>query len=168
MHSQSGFTLVEALISIGILAVSVMVPISIVAQSFFAAQASRDQTTAVYLAQEGLEGVRNIRDTNVLSGLPWTTGLNGCFGVNGCQINVLGGTVTTCGSSGCDWLRLDEDDTWQYGYSGSWPVSIFRRHIYITQHVPGREIEVESVVSWQRGLFSKTISSSAFLYNWEN
>jgi len=61
-----GFTLVETLVAIAILAVGVAGPLVIVSQSITVARLARDQLTAINLAQEAIEFIRHKRDTTDL------------------------------------------------------------------------------------------------------
>src|SRR3954462_3848275 len=61
-----GFTLLETMVAVSLLAVAIVAPMSLTAQSLASAYYARDEVTAFYLAQEGLEVVRNIRDNNIL------------------------------------------------------------------------------------------------------
>lgn len=62
-----GLTIVESLVAISILVVSVLGPLVIVSQAFKISFFARDQITALYLAQEGIEFVRNLKDKNSLT-----------------------------------------------------------------------------------------------------
>ena len=80
------FTLIEALVAIAILLIAVVEPLSLTANSVKNANFAKDQITSFYLAQEGIEFVRNKRDTNVLNGLTgtnWLSGLENCLHDNG-------------------------------------------------------------------------------------
>jgi len=63
--NASGFTLAEMLVSVFILVVAVGAPLTAAVRGITLAQTSRHRTEATFLAQEGLEAIRNIRDTNV-------------------------------------------------------------------------------------------------------
>lgn len=58
----SGFTLIETLVAIAILSVAVTAPLFTADRALVAAEIARDQLTASYLAQEGVEYVRAMRD----------------------------------------------------------------------------------------------------------
>lgn len=92
-RSEGGFTLIEALVALSIIALAVIGPLSLAATSLSAAQVARDQLTAYYLAQEGIEIVRNVRDTDRLNGATqWTDGWFNCFnsGSGDCAVRVDG------------------------------------------------------------------------------
>ncbi len=59
---SSGFTLIEALVAIAILTISVAGPLVTASRAIVAAQNTSNQLTATYLAQEGIEDVRAMRD----------------------------------------------------------------------------------------------------------
>jgi prepilin-type N-terminal cleavage/methylation domain-containing protein len=65
---QSGFTLIETLVAIAILMVAIAGPLDIAEKGLIAADNSRDQTIAAYLAEDMMEYVKNIRDGNILAG----------------------------------------------------------------------------------------------------
>ncbi|MDR3571013.1 MAG: type II secretion system protein [Candidatus Pacebacteria bacterium] len=64
---QKGFTLIETLVAISLLMLAVVAPMSLAAQSLTAAYYARNQVTAFYLAQEGIEIVRAVRDANIIA-----------------------------------------------------------------------------------------------------
>ena len=69
-----GFTLVETLVAISIFTLSILGLISILASSVSDINYAKQKIVAGYLAQEGIEHARNIRDTHVLydaSGTGW-------------------------------------------------------------------------------------------------
>lgn len=62
-----GFTLIETLVAVAILAFAVTGPLFTASRALVAAEIARDQLTASYLAQEGVEYVRAMRDTEYLA-----------------------------------------------------------------------------------------------------
>ncbi|MFZ2983820.1 MAG: prepilin-type N-terminal cleavage/methylation domain-containing protein [Minisyncoccia bacterium] len=81
-----GFTLIETMIAVTILTLSVSGPLFTASRAIVAAQISRDQLTASYLAQEGIEYIRMMRDDEYLALYPpaagasaaaWTSFLTG-------------------------------------------------------------------------------------------
>jgi len=92
-----GFTLIEALVSISILALAIIGPLSLASTSMAAAQIARDQLVAFYLSQEGIEIVRNQRDTNRVDGAhTWYYGwLNTCNSTEGKCATIVDGSEST-------------------------------------------------------------------------
>jgi len=88
---SGGFTLVETLIAIAIFSVSIVALMSVLAQGISDTGYARKKTVAGYLAQEGIEYIRNMRDSYVLynkqTSKTWTqfeTKLTSCNQTNKC------------------------------------------------------------------------------------
>lgn len=62
----TGFTLVEALVAISIFTTSILGLMTILGSGISDTNYAKNKITAEYLAQEGIEYVRNLRDTSVL------------------------------------------------------------------------------------------------------
>lgn len=69
-----GFTLIETMIAVSILSLSVAGPLYTASRAIVAAEISRDQLTASYLAQEAAEYVRALRDDQYLAQYPPAAG----------------------------------------------------------------------------------------------
>jgi len=77
MHkNNSGFTLVESMIAVGLIVTGVVGVLTLVSRSIGFNGLAFNRLTAANLAQEGIEIVRNIRDTNWINGLAWDNGLS--------------------------------------------------------------------------------------------
>lgn len=162
--TERGFTLIESLVAIAILITAILGPMSIAANSIASATYARDQATAFFLAQEGLEYVRNVRDTNALARVDWLTGLSACVS-SVCVVDSPINTINAC-SGACPVVRYDST-TNVYGYDMTWARTNFTRTIAITSTVPGREIIVSSTVAWQRSaLAPRSITINETLFNW--
>jgi len=90
---EKGFTIIEIVVSIFILTVALVGIFTALSIVVIATSDSVDRLTATYLAQEGMEIVRNIRDTNWLKiknepggGHSWIDNL----GVNGANVCASG------------------------------------------------------------------------------
>jgi len=66
-QKQRGFTLIETMVAVSILSLAVAGPLVTASRAIVAAQTARDQLTASYLAQEGIEYVRALRDEAFLA-----------------------------------------------------------------------------------------------------
>lgn len=113
------FTLIETLVAVTLLTFAVVGPLTAANRGLVVATTARDQLTASYLAQEGIETARLIRDDDYLSNYPATTGnawntflghVSGCGRGNNlayCQIDPIAAPTTvyacSCNAGGtCD------------------------------------------------------------------
>ena len=64
---KKGFTLIETMVAITVLMTAIVGPMEIASKALFSSYYARDQITAYYLAQEGIEIVRAKRDSYVLA-----------------------------------------------------------------------------------------------------
>ena len=71
-----GFTLIEVLVGTAILGATLLGPVTLLTTSFMKNEASADKLTALYLADEGIELIRRIRDNNILAETNWREGLS--------------------------------------------------------------------------------------------
>lgn len=170
-----GFTLIETMIAISMLAVAIVAPMSLASRSLMTAYYSRDQVTAFYLAQEALESVRAIRDGNVLQ---YSQGTNTDL-LNGIPVGLdfvidtrTNQTWTTCTAN-----ALKSDGTF-YGYGTDpclasetgWIPTAFRRVVH-ADYVAGttNEIRLTVTVTWSSGgLPQRSFTMQENLYRWVN
>jgi len=108
--TMRGFTLIETMIAVTILTIAIAGPLMTANRSIVAAQSARDQLTASYLAQEGIEHVRAIRDNNYLAAY-YAGGLN--ISTTAWN-NFLTASVNQCRSAECSL-----DPTLPIGYGSS-------------------------------------------------
>lgn len=72
---KKAFTLVETILAISILSVVIVTAGSLATSSIRIGGQNLHQFTAFHLAEEGIEVVRHLRDSNWLQNRPWTYGL---------------------------------------------------------------------------------------------
>ena len=72
---KKGFTLIEIVVAIFLLTVGTMGAFSLIQQTIAFTSIASAQLAATYLAQEGIETIRNIRDSNFLANSTWDNGL---------------------------------------------------------------------------------------------
>lgn len=157
---KNGFTIIELIISIFILSVAVVGIFSAFSIMTILTSSSKDRLTAAYLSQEGLEIVRNIRDTNWLNidtcvpgdvcPFAWLDGLDMCN--NGCQADYTATSMSPWTGSDADYLNINEDGFYVYGSESSLRPK-FKRKIIITPVEdaggnPDHIIKIEVQVSW--------------------
>lgn len=76
MHSRRAFTLIEVIIAIAVLGIALVAAIQIAISSNRLASNLMHRFTAHHLAEEGIEIVRTLRDTNWMKNLDWRTQLD--------------------------------------------------------------------------------------------
>lgn len=72
---MKGFTLIEIIVATFLLTVGTAGAYSLIQKTIIFTSISASQLQASYLAQEGIEIIRNIRDTNYLEGDLWDDGI---------------------------------------------------------------------------------------------
>lgn len=187
---NKGFTIVETLIAISILAIALTGPLAIISQSLRSSYFARDQVTAHYLAQEAIEFIRNKRDRNGLQQLSANDWLSGITTSTDTSENILnevnssinkahlvrtsnGYSIRKCTPNGnvdCPPLKYNAEDR-IYGDDSSFTDSIFTREIVMAKS-PGdadakREIIISVRVSWNAPSTNNSIVIDEHLYNWQ-
>ncbi len=164
--NTKGFTLIEGMVAISILAISVTAPLMIAQKGVASAIYARDQITAFYLAQEAVEYIRNMRDTNRITGSAgWLDGLSLCFDTGAgekCTIDARYSdpftnpqAILSCPLSGCQPLLFDTTEG-IYGYGSGWQQTKFTRTISISTPNSPKEAEIAVTISWNTNLFTPT------------
>jgi type II secretory pathway pseudopilin PulG len=162
-----GFTLLETIVAVTVLTFAIMGPLELAARSIGLAVVSKNQITAFYLAQEAMEYVKNKRDSNFLApSSNWLTGLDGCFGVNGCYVDVPNDGISVCAGS-CPVLKYDNNGLYYNYFSGN--DTVFTRTVKINTPVSGNpnEAKVQIIISWIEKLNSKTLTLEDNIFNWK-
>jgi len=170
--TNNGFTIVESLVAIAILVLAIMATASAIQTGISSYIFSKDQIIAFYLAQEGFEQIRNIRDENRLENQPWLTGISAssgdpCYFGNTCIIDpVVSSIPTRCSAPGsCPVLRQDTSSGF-FGYNLSWPVTIFTREITLSP-INANEISILVTISWSKGIINRQFSARENILNWQ-
>jgi prepilin-type N-terminal cleavage/methylation domain-containing protein len=173
-----GFTLVETLVAVTILATSVAGVMTIAFQGLRGAQLARDQLTASYLAQEGVDLIRAWRDQNYLadplglSSTPgnWDIGFDECLEADGCSVDAtqLTSAPADCNVT-CPFLNFQESSgLYSYQSVGGWAQSGFRRTITLSSTDPDAYYMVDVTMEWQTGSISRSFTLSEPIMNWQS
>ena len=186
-----GFTLVETLIAVSIFSVSLVAVMAVLGSGISNTNSIKQKMTASYLAQEGIEYIRNMRDTYVLysssASTGWTSFNNkvfpacvgyGCF-VNADNLDYGDNTepindgvkviLISCNSANCSNGALSYING-KYGFSGE--DSGFTRKIIMTKIISPdgtinpNEVKVSSTVYWTQGSGPQSVTFSENLFNW--
>lgn len=155
IQKKSGFTIIETLVAIFILLITTTGPLTFAQSGLRASFLARDQVTAFYLAQEPIEMLKNIRDTNQIEANPnWLYNIGQCTpGGEGitvsCDISAIGFSTISCGEEKCTQPLGYNDDTKIFSIGGgSETSSKYTRTVYVTLLNPN-ELQVIVDVSWE-------------------
>lgn len=164
---QAGFTLIETFMAITILLIAMTGPLVLVTTGLAVSKMAKGQVTAMYLAQEAVEYIRNVRDSNILTGNNWLDGLEDCID-NFCKIDSPNEEISICGSSGCNNLDYNEISL-LFGYStdSGWVNSRFEREIEIVEITNNKEMEIVVNMYWNDGPKERQFIVKEKLLNWQ-
>ena len=152
----AGFTLVETLVSLVLLSMAIIPALILSTRAVNIAYDVRDTLTASGLAQEGIEVVRAMRDTNWFNDLEFDNGLtDGSYRVEWDSVSLLP-------LSGNPVLNLNNG---LYTYSGG-NGTIFSRALTITK-INGGELRIVSKVNWADKGVTKNVQAEEHLFNWK-
>jgi prepilin-type N-terminal cleavage/methylation domain-containing protein len=184
-----GFTLMETLVAVLILSLSIVGPLTIASKGMQAALVAKDQTTAFFLAQDAVEYVRWVRDSNALynsanpgSTVSWLAGLDGtanlhtnggsstgsCVSPNLCTIDAVKDAIAQCPSGTCSAISYDTTN-YYFTYS-SGTATIYNRSVQLVTPIGSNNSEAQIIVkvSWQDTVGpAHTITVYENLYQWQ-
>jgi len=185
---QSGFSLVEVLVAISILLLVIVGPMTMITRSNNATSFASEQSTAWFLAQEGLELAQKQRDDLLLEHFnnsgsrpnPWSdftspSGVLGdCFGGRVCGLTIQSNSnpavdVVDCSTmTNCKlYLYLDSLNSVRPNYvHSSGATTPYTRVITMVETNPG-QVKVTSTVTWRTGslIAGQEVEAVTYLFN---
>jgi len=173
-NKKNGFTLIETIVAITIFTVGSLAAVGVIGQSLKLPKKTQDQVVAAHIAQEGIEIVRNIRDSNFTSGFneDWDIGIfygqpTGTF--QGCVQYNMDNVDQDCTSFGLGSYVLKFDDANGVFTHDTGVDSQFTRTITITKYDFNADnisdqMLVESDVTWPGG---NSVHLQEDLFNWQ-
>ena len=175
---HAGFTLLETLFSILIFSAALVALMTIAARGISATESAQQETVAHYLAQEGLETARNVRDTNYANSIsPWDSGFSQCVAPAGCKV-VYGSSAPTLSVSTCVSIVTNHvtacpvaQDLITGKFNDGPTYSVYARSVVATPVPPTTgtvpdEYTVTSTVTWTFRSIPRTVSLSTILKDW--
>lgn len=178
LQGSAGFTLLEVIVAIFILSVGIIGSYILIAQTISSTSYASNKLVASYLAQEGIEIVRNIRDTNWLERIEdfthlWDEGLTSCGGLydwtngNGCRVSYTDTAdkevdlnIAYVGQK----LYINTVSGF-YSYSAPTPTK-FKRKVVINPNGSGI-LKVYVYVEWEEKGKPYSTAAQEDLYNWQ-
>ena len=168
-YKNKGFTFIEVIIAISVITTGIVGTMLAVQKVIYATQQSYSRLTAAYLAQEGIEIVRNVRDTNWLQqrsvAVSWDDGLapgnyEADYTVTTQENPTLTPCASPCGYENLSFLAANESDFYNYFSSDE---TQFKRRITIEK--PAADfLRVLVTVYWNEGKDHLTIHGD--FYDW--
>lgn len=158
---KRGFTLIELLAVIFVIIVGVVGIVAVIQQTVSFMNLSSSRLIASYLAQEGIEIARNIRDTNWLKEEDWKTGLAG--GDWQADYNDL----ALSNYDDNDFLKIDISGFYSYDSENN---TKFKRKITIVPPGGGEAsigpLKISVLVIWRQFGKEYEVTAEEHLYNW--
>lgn len=180
---HTGFTLIETLVAIFIFSSALVALAGIAARGVSSVNRAKEVVVAEFLAQEGLEVVRTIRDTTTLTGgADWDEGFASVAGGVNCEDSVCdirydnGLELVPCPGTTCQPLRIENG---MYSADGTATTSAntviqtnFMRTIQVRRlatNTLGEPIEyaVFSRVTWPVGIGQRSVEMVTTLTDWQ-
>lgn len=166
---KKGFTLIELMIAIVLMSTGMMAIYALIPHGIKTSITNIDKYTATQLAREGIEIIRNIRDTNWIEQMSsqvavWDEGLTGC--VAGCEVDYITPTVqdpilSVYGSG--RYFKIDSNGFYNYTVGSD---TKFKRKITITPVAPaGEALQVIVIVNWSTEYADSVLEET--LYDWK-
>jgi prepilin-type N-terminal cleavage/methylation domain-containing protein len=181
MRNQ-GFTLVETMVAIALLAVALVGPYVAVQNAVQGSYVARDQLVASQLAQEGVEYIRSIRDNNYHNGRNWLFGFadaqrDACYGGNPsnnyCIVDPTQGDFNTTasamqevttGTTTVPALKVSANGLYNHQTSGG-PDTRFKRLVQV-QTISATEVRIIVHVVWTTSGKTYVFTVTDGLNNW--
>jgi hypothetical protein len=152
---NKGFTLLEVVLASFLLFLFLAGTFSLLSTGVFSLTTMRNRFLAFYLAQEGIEIVKNIRDTNFLQNNPWLSGIGTGDKEADYQSSNLSNFLN-------NYLKKNNQGFFQYSDGEN---TIFKRKITISQIDPNK-VQVRVEITWSEKGVQKNFTIVDEISNW--
>ncbi len=154
---KKGFTLIETLVAVSVLLIALTAVFAAARNGIASSSALKNRIVATYLAEEGVDGLKNIKDTNLLNilvdnNVNWLEGISECSQSVPCGYDILDnggiGTLGACSSMESCKVKMGSyngDSTLIYRQSSAAdnnPSTVdtgFVRRIWVEETTPDKE-----------------------------
>ena len=173
--NNKGFTLVETLIAISVFTLSIVALMSFLSQNISNTGYAKKKIIAAYLAQEGIEYIRNMRDNYILytgtTSLAWNDfigKISPCDSSNDCGFD---SSISFNNPNSVFLCSAHTEQCKLYVNNGDYNTNLngidsgFVREIRMAS-TNLNEIKIFSTVSWSQGVGVYSITFSDSLFNW--
>lgn len=171
---EKGFTLIEIIMAVFFIAVGMGGVFTVVQKSFAIMSLSESRIVAANLAQEGIEVVRNIRDTNWLEGEQYDQGIGAVYSPPATptisyEVDYDDGEADIMVCDPCDYSNmkfLKINSSGFYNYTNGDDAKFKRRVVISDKTVNSMKITVD-VIWKERGGQEHTFTAQSALYDWK-
>jgi prepilin-type N-terminal cleavage/methylation domain-containing protein len=176
---KRGFSLVETLVALFVFSIAITATMAVMSQGITNINSAKKKVTASFLAQEGIEYVRNMRDTSVIDYSEYEpidvwdlfySRITPCAQGSLCYLDENVVNTTQEAAQFCDGAGICPDLLFNegfYGYNNNGVNSGFKRIISVDDsgYLNGY-IKVNSIVEWKENGITKSVTFSEYLTNW--
>lgn len=161
-QSSPGFSLIEMMAVLVIVSLGLIGVASLATQSIQAQTINRGNIIAYQLAQEGIEIIRQRRDSNWLQGLDW----DDAIGTGSYCVDYFKPDIRLVAAAGECQLYLDASDWYRSPYvlsTGSTATPFYR---LVTIDVATSSMSVKTIVTWTDRSRAHRFEAETELYDW--
>lgn len=163
---NNGFSILEITISIFIISMAFIALLSLTGQNIQAQNTNKNSLIASQLAQEGLELVRNARDTNWKNHLSYYENIYDDAGDNTFSIDYNGTTNFSPDSINDNNAKIYINASGYYDHIDSGSATPFRRLVTTATTDKDEYLEVECKVKWNERGKDNEYTAKTLLYAW--
>lgn len=162
-NRQPAFSLVEIMIALFIISMGLTGILSLIGQNLRSQSYNKSSLMAYQLAQEGIELIRYVRDTNWRADRPYNEGL----GNNTYYMDYNDDFPIVLSNNSDHLLRQDTNGFYQHGLESTATSSGFYRSIFIKEETTG-SLSAEVTVTWLERQQERSYVLKTNLYDWKN
>lgn len=167
-NNESGFSFVELVVAIFIFLVGIIGVYMVISYQITDIRKVNQRLTALYLGQEAIEIVKNVRDGNLIGKIAWDSGLSaGCYRVSHDDAALISESCGSCNDDNFSILKMDAGGYYNHSTGNN---TNFRRQIKIENFTEGgfpyKKITV--TMCWKDGLNKYSAVVIDHLYGYWN